>query len=263
MRSTQYFSCNSNERINMKKSNIIPAALLSATLIFPTAAFAQDIPSIFPSAEELNDPHYHIRFDKKVSDFILKEETKSISYLGKSDGYDSVIDWYNDLEAKKADAVGIADEAIEVYSSIITDEEVDLLYSLEDRMTTAVTMKAYDKAYDQTNELLDELDARMPKHTYSSSSGYYGGPEGVLTKSGGVNSFGGRRETWYSSNVLYHYRTSEWTPDSNGVYRDSDGYVVVAASDLSQGSLVNTSHGMGKVYDSGCAAGTTDIYTNW
>ena len=84
-----------------------------------------------------------------------------------------------------------------------------------------------------------------------------------LTASKGVNYHNGRKETYYSSNVLYHYRTPEWTVDEYGVYRDSDGYVVVAASDLDQGSEVDTSFGKGKVYDSGCAAGTTDIYTNW
>lgn len=84
-----------------------------------------------------------------------------------------------------------------------------------------------------------------------------------LTASKGVNWHNGRKETYYSSNVLYHHRTSEWTLGEDGVYRDSDGYVVVAASDLDQGSEVATSFGIGKVYDSGCAAGTTDIYTNW
>ena len=84
-----------------------------------------------------------------------------------------------------------------------------------------------------------------------------------LTKSGGVNWHDGRKETWYSSNVLYHYRTGEWTVGEDGVYRDADGYVVVAASDLAQGSTVSTSFGEGKVYDSGCAAGVTDIYTAW
>lgn len=84
-----------------------------------------------------------------------------------------------------------------------------------------------------------------------------------LTKSGGVNWHDGRKETWYSSNVLYHYRTGEWTVGEDGVYRDADGYVVVAASDLDQGSTVSTSFGEGKVYDTGCAAGTTDIYTAW
>ena len=72
------------------------------------------------------------------------------------------------------------------------------------------------------------------------------------------------RYTWYSSNVLYHYRTPEWTAGSDGIYRDSDGYVVVASSDLPQGTVVEgTPFGACKVYDSGCASGTLDVYTNF
>ena len=56
-----------------------------------------------------------------------------------------------------------------------------------------------------------------------------------LTRSAGVNNYNGRRETYYSSNVLYHYRTGEWTQDSEGFWRDSDGYYVVAAGDMAQG----------------------------
>lgn len=72
------------------------------------------------------------------------------------------------------------------------------------------------------------------------------------------------RYTWYSSNVLYHYRTPEWTAGSDGIYRDVDGYVVVASSDLPQGTVVEgTPFGSCKVYDSGCASGTLDVYTNF
>ena len=79
----------------------------------------------------------------------------------------------------------------------------------------------------------------------------------------GTRSYNGRTESWYSSNVLYHYRTNEWTVDSEGYYRDSDGYYVVAASDVPQGSEIETSKGTGKVYDDGCDAGVTDFYTNF
>lgn len=83
-------------------------------------------------------------------------------------------------------------------------------------------------------------------------------------KSDGVWNDGAYRYTWYSSNVLHHYRTSEWTPDANGVYRDSDGYAVVASSDHSQGTVIsNTPFGAAKVYDTGCASGTLDVYTNF
>lgn len=92
-------------------------------------------------------------------------------------------------------------------------------------------------------------------------SGYSNGSG--LTKSGGVNYHEGRKETWYSSNTLYHKDTANWTVGSDGVYRDKDGYIVVAASDKAQGSTIETSFGTGKVYDSGCANGVTDIYTNW
>ena len=72
------------------------------------------------------------------------------------------------------------------------------------------------------------------------------------------------RYTWYSSNAAYHYRTPEWTAGSDGVYRDSEGYVVVASSDYAQGTVIeDTPFGPAKVYDTGCASGTLDVYTNY
>lgn len=72
------------------------------------------------------------------------------------------------------------------------------------------------------------------------------------------------RYTWYSSNAAYHYRTPEWSAGSDGIYRDSEGYVVVASSDYAQGTVIeNTPFGAAKVYDTGCASGTLDIYTNY
>lgn len=86
-----------------------------------------------------------------------------------------------------------------------------------------------------------------------------------LTKRSGVNYYNGRKETWYSQRVLPGGGLS--IPgrhvDSNGLIRDASGYIVVAASDLAKGTILDTSLGIGKVYDCGCAEGTTDIYTNW
>ena len=100
-----------------------------------------------------------------------------------------------------------------------------------------------------------EAEKRETATYYSNGSG--------LTRSSGVNYFGGRKETYYSSRVLRHYRTSEWTIDAEGFYRTSDGYYVVAASDMPQGSIITTSKGAAKVLDSGCAAGVTDFYVSW
>lgn len=88
------------------------------------------------------------------------------------------------------------------------------------------------------------------------------GSSGFLTKASGVNYYGGRRETYYSSNVLYHYLTPTWTLDSEGFYRDGDNYVV-AASDMPQGTTFPCSKGTCIVLDTGCPAGTTDYYVAW
>lgn len=111
-----------------------------------------------------------------------------------------------------------------------------------------------------------EAAARAAASKSSSGSSYSSGGEGVLTESGGVNYFNGRRETWYSQKVLpgggldipgRHVNAED------GTIRDADGYICVAASDLPKGTIVETSLGTGKVYDTGCAPGTTDIYTDW
>ena len=88
------------------------------------------------------------------------------------------------------------------------------------------------------------------------------GSSGSLTKASGVNYYGGRRETYYSSNVLYHYLTPTLTLDSEGFYRDGDNYVV-AASDMPQGTTFPCSKGTCIVLDTGCPAGTTDYYVAW
>lgn len=87
--------------------------------------------------------------------------------------------------------------------------------------------------------------------------------ETTLTARGGVYRFNGRKETYYSSNVLYHYKTPEWIPDEEGFYRTKDGYYVVAASDMKKGTIFNGSKGLCIVLDTGCAKGTTDYYVNW
>ena len=90
----------------------------------------------------------------------------------------------------------------------------------------------------------------------------YGVSDG-LNAFNGVNYHDGRTETYYSSNVLYHYRTGEWTLDDEGFYRTDEGYYVVAASDMEQGTTFEGSKGTCIVLDCGCADGVTDYYVRW
>jgi len=88
-------------------------------------------------------------------------------------------------------------------------------------------------------------------------------PSDGLNSWSGVNYHDGRTETFYSSQVLYHYRTNEWWLDDEGFYRTDEGYYVVAASDMEQGTTFEGSKGTCIVLDCGCADGVTDYYVGW
>lgn len=83
----------------------------------------------------------------------------------------------------------------------------------------------------------------------------------------------GYLETYYSSNILYHANTSEWTADEEGFYKTDDGYYVVGVdiNDINPetgegyqiGDIVETGKGEAKVMDYGFGAHVHDFYTNW
>ena len=102
-----------------------------------------------------------------------------------------------------------------------------------------------------------------PTYYTPTYSGVSGDPDGLNSFVGIIDGVNGTRETAYSSNVLYHYRTSEWTPDEYGFYRTDDGYYVVASSDYEQGTVIETTRGEAMVLDSGCDSGIVDFYTSW
>lgn len=129
-----------------------------------------------------------------------------------------------------------------------------------------VQEQAPTKSYGEmtTDELINAITSGTYKLEYSSS---YDTGANKLTKSKGVVNYNNHRETYYSQRVLPG--SSLNIPGrhvaDDGTVRDGEGYICVAASTsyLSKGSIVKTSLGPAKVYDSGCASGTIDIYTNW
>ena len=200
-----------------------------------------------------------------------------VDYRG--DGFGSMQEWNASMEAKRDSLEMRAQIIMNMYGDYATDDERAVLQGCIDGAGSLLTMEEVDAKSTELDELRSSLEVAKREALeaaeaaqasyYNAGSGssytpaaYYANGSG-LTRSAGVNNFNGRRETYYSSNVLYHHRTGEWTQDSEGFWRDSDGYYVVAAGDKAQGSTFTGSKGECKVYDSGCAAGTTDYYTGW
>jgi hypothetical protein len=89
----------------------------------------------------------------------------------------------------------------------------------------------------------------------------------ALTPSRGAQYFDGHKETYYSQNVLPGpgLNIPGRHVADDGTIRDGEGYISVAAdpSFMARGTTLMTSLGPAKVYDTGCAYGTIDIYVNW
>lgn len=203
-----------------------------------------------------------------VSDKIFTEEDR-LTELAKKDGYDNLFIWKKDLEQIKSEFEGSAAAAEEIYVDYLSEELINTLYEYEENILKAETIteiNEWKEAFAEIVAIGEETKVAMEtayiEQNYYSPL-YYDTPSSGLTAYTGVNYYDGRRETYYSSNVAYHYRTNEWYVDNEGFYRTEEGYYVVAASDMEQGTTFEGSKGTCVVLDSGCAEGTTDYYVNW
>lgn len=135
------------------------------------------------------------------------------------------------------------------------------LDAIEQRV--AEIIEQYEAEQAAAAQAAEEAYYYEPTYYAPTYSGVSGDPDGLNSFVGIIDGVNGTRETAYSSNVLYHYRTSEWQPDEYGFYRTDDGYYVVASSDYEQGTIIETSRGEAMVLDSGCDSGIVDFYCNW
>lgn len=152
------------------------------------------------------------------------------------------------------------------------NSQIEKLKADEQKKAEEAAKKAEaDKATSQANKNPSSGSSSSGSSSSGSSSSSSGGGydypsgSGVLTPEKGVNYFNGHRETYYSQKVLpgYGLNIPGRHVASDGTIRDKDGYICVASSDYPKGTIVETSLGTGKVYDTGCASGTIDIYTDW
>lgn len=189
------------------------------------------------------------------------------------EGYIDQEQWQNEFDTKAAELESVHSELLELRDYLSEDNQAivdnfnldSFKYISELEETNGQFAAMRDEALAAKERQLErqrQQHAAQQQQQQAAQQQSYSGNSGSF-QSQGVIYQNGIRYTYYSSNVLYHYRTPEWNAGSDGIYRDSAGYIVVASSDHSQGSVVSTPFGAGKVYDSGCASGTIDIYTNF
>lgn len=170
-------------------------------------------------------------------------------------------------EARKAaeEAARAAEEARrqEEERAKAASEAAEAKKAEESKETSETSAQAKNDSSDKSTSNSSTTD----KKTSSNKGSGYDMPSGsgVLTKKKGVNYYNGHRETYYSQKVLpgNGLKIPGRHVASDGTIRDSDGYICVASSDYPKGTVVKTSLGPGKVYDTGCASGTIDLYTDW
>lgn len=128
---------------------------------------------------------------------------------------------------------------------------------------TPVVEKSVPVTYEQPTSTYTQTYS-TPTQNYNYNTNY---SSGVLTPSGGVNSFNGNTETYYNldmSGVIANAQNmgiqGEYWVRDDGVKMYGD-YVIVA-SQHDKGTIIDTSLGTGIVLDY-CPAGTVDVATAW
>lgn len=193
-----------------------------------------------------------------------------------NDGYSDADTWLVALSEKKNNADGLTQVAIEEWGGYLSDEQKQRLQEIEDTIQESHSIKECDELLAEFSEIIATATAAYHKvvsvetrdygGSASNSGGSYTGATSDFKRDGVINQ-DGWRYTWYSQNVLPGGGLDipgRHVGDDNLIY-DADGYIVVAANraDLEAGATVSTPFGEGKVYDTGCAQGTIDIYTNF
>ena len=175
------------------------------------------------------------------------------------------------------------DYAFEVHPNDVTNNRVlqeMRLEKLRELHDTIVANWEAEQARLEEERLAEEQAAWEAEQAYYAQT-YYA-PTYVDYGSGGAEYgengptrympgyYDGHKETYYSSNVLYHSRTPEWTVDDEGFYRTDEGYYVVGVgydeftTTRPEGTLIETGKGTAIVCDTGYTnEPIVDFYTNW
>ena len=125
-----------------------------------------------------------------------------------------------------------------------------------------VLQKNNKKILNENTDLTNKIKKYTSTYATSSSVLY----SANKFKNIGVVYWNGWKWTWYSQRVLPGggLRIPGRHVDNNGYVCDGNNYICLASSTLPYGNVINTPFGkQGKIYDTGCAADTIDVYVDF
>lgn len=125
-----------------------------------------------------------------------------------------------------------------------------------------VLQKNNEKILNENTDLTNKIKKYTSTYATSSSVLY----SANKFKNIGVVYWNGWKWTWYSQRVLPGggLRIPGRHVDNNGYVCDGDNYICLASSTLPYGTVINTPFGkQGKIYDTGCATDTVDVYVDF
>lgn len=205
-------------------------------------------------------------FDGEINSPNEENSSPEISYLEM--GYQSLDEYYNDMDKKHKKADGIASNTIKKYNKVITKAQKENLRKYEKQMIKSISPAEYEKALNKFNKLKLKLKKKQAEYDATGGVGKYTGGSFKIPynfRSAGILSDSKFRYTYYSSKVLYHYKTPQWTLCKDGLYRDSKGRVIVASDSYSHGTVLQSPlFGTCIVQDCGVGdSSTLDVYVGW
>ena len=248
-----------------RKKIIIGTSIVAAAVIGIGAFYAYDLYKESKKVLPKQAKELVIEEIKEEPPLIVEEtleRTVTTMYASAINGLN--IREYSDMESNIIDTVPLNTE-LEVYDDFELDGWYMIKYNDNDYYIWGEYVSIELTEIPESEPVYYETESYNYDYSYadSNSNGIYTASQ---FKSMGVLDWGGWHWTWYSQNVLPGGGLD--IPgryiDSSGFVCDGDGYICLAASSLSKGSIVSTPFGKdGKVYDSGCAVGTVDVYTNF
>lgn len=177
----------------------------------------------------------------------------------------------NDNKEERLNSVVIEEQVSTIPSQENFTKENDTeVYTYESKAqketTTTTKPTTQTEVQTETTTIKEETETTTTEETTTQVNNEEISKDGHITYIGGEYFYNNHRETYYEEEVLPGPGLDipgRHVAD-DGTIRDIDNYICVATdfNYLPYGTILETSLGTAKVYDTGCPYGTVDIYVN-